>query len=195
MPFLATAVLLLAVVVLVQLWVTLNQSRVLVQLQAAIGRLEARLAEIPAPPAAMGMHPVGLPVGEFDATTLDGETLTRDDLSGWTLVAAVSPDCPPCQERLPELLSAAAVVPGGRDQVLVVVVDDGTVPPALAAQLQEVARVVPARAESSVFGALGLQYVPTFQWVSPDRVVEFAGPSVDLAVVADLLAAQVEASA
>lgn len=195
MPFLATAVLLLAVVVLVQLWVTLNQSRVLVQLQAAIGRLEARLAEIPAPPAAMGMHPVGLPVGEFDATTLDGETLTREDLFGWTLVAAVSPDCPPCQERLPELLSAAAVVPGGRDQVLVVVVDDGTVPPALAAQLQEVARVVPARAESSVFGALGLQYVPTFQWVSPDRVVEFAGPSVDLAVVADLLAAQVEASA
>lgn len=195
MTYLAATVVLLAAVVLLQLWVTLDQSRRIEALQQGIDRLEARFDAGPGDAGLPGMHPVGLPVAEFDAVTVDGEALTREDLTGWTLVAAVSPDCPPCQERLPEFLSVASVVPGGRDQVLALVMEDGGLPPTLVAQLQEVARVVAVRPDSAVFGALGLQYLPTFQWISPERVVELAGPTVDLGVVAHLLTPPVGAPA
>jgi hypothetical protein len=59
-------------------------------------------------------------VPEFAATTTDGEPVSRDLLTGTTLVAFLSPGCKPCETLLPRLLDHAAGFPGGRQQVLAV---------------------------------------------------------------------------
>src|SRR5687768_11835646 len=60
-------------------------------------------------------------VGEFAATTSDGEPVSRDLLSGQTLVGVLSPNCSACEERLPEFVAMAETFPGGRGQVLAIV--------------------------------------------------------------------------
>src|SRR6266508_1061488 len=64
----------------------------------------------------------GETVGDFVATTMDGERVSRGALVGSTLVGFFSPDCAPCEERLPEFVDHAEHHPGGRRQVLAVIV-------------------------------------------------------------------------
>ncbi|RJL32605.1 TlpA family protein disulfide reductase [Bailinhaonella thermotolerans] len=63
-------------------------------------------------------------VGDFAATTTEGEPVGRGLLAGHTLVAFLSPGCAPCKELMPEFEEYAARLP--RSQVLAVVdaIDD-----------------------------------------------------------------------
>ena len=174
MPYLTAAVVLLAVAVLADLWLTLTTAR-------TVRDLDTRLTAMTRGPRS-DMSPLGLPVGPFQVTTDDGEQLTREDLSGWTLVATMTSDCHVCVEALPEFLAMAAVVPGGRRRVLAVVPEPQP-PVELVAKLRQVAVVVSGAQAELVAAALGVDSFPTFSWVGPTRVVEFAGPGIDMSLL------------
>jgi hypothetical protein len=174
MTYLTAAVVLLTVAVLANLWLTLTTAR-------TVRDLDARLKAMMRGPQSE-MTPLGLPVGPFSVTTVDGDPLTRDDLTGWTLVATLTSDCHVCAERLPEFLNAASVLPGGRGRVLAVVPEPQP-PVELLAKLAQVAVVVSGAQAEQVAAALGVELFPTFSWVGPDHVVEFAGPGIDLSLL------------
>lgn len=123
------------------------------------------------------VYPVGRPVEEFSAVTVDGEPVSRDALSGWTLVGFVSPGCPPCHKRLPEFLAAARVV--GRERTLAVVAGEES-SQGLVEQLAPAARVVTAHPGDGVVEAFGVEGFPTFVLVDPAGTVALAGHAEDL---------------
>jgi thiol-disulfide isomerase/thioredoxin len=93
----------------------------LVLLFAVVRRLDApragggRTDEL----AMVAMPRIGSTVGQFRVETVEGRSLTLDDLmTGSTLLCFVSPTCPPCKDVLSEL----ADLPAERVQRLVVAV-------------------------------------------------------------------------
>lgn len=122
MPFVVAALVLLGLLCLVNLLLTVGILR----------RMRAQAAAGSGP--LFALRP-GSAVGEFAATTTDGEPLTTATLDG--TVAFFSADCPACHDTLPDFLAYAREQ--GRDRVLAVVGgDDADTVRALA----EVARVV-----------------------------------------------------
>ncbi|WP_180903771.1 TlpA family protein disulfide reductase [Nonomuraea indica] len=109
--------------------------------------------------AAAGLA-VGEAAGDFDATTVDGDRVSRDLLPEGAVVAFLSPDCPGCHEQLPELVSWAA----DRDRSRVLAVVDGRSgdPAQLVTALSPVARVVVDDASAQVAEAFKVQAFPTF---------------------------------
>lgn len=83
----------------------------------------------------------GTEIGEFEATTVDGEVVAHDLLLDETLVAFFAPGCEPCEEKLPSFVAQAASLPG-RHRVLAVVVGDAEAAGPMVAALRPVARVV-----------------------------------------------------
>jgi hypothetical protein len=79
--------------------------------------------------------------GEFEATTLDGEPLSRADLAG-SLVGFFTPTCAPCLERIPEFVAYATASGLPRHDVLAVLVGTGEETAEIAERLDEVARLV-----------------------------------------------------
>jgi hypothetical protein len=101
---------------------------------------------------------VGTVVGDFVASTTDGDRITTKDLRGHTLVGFFTVGCPPCERFLPVFRSHAADF--GRDQVLAVIVGGHGDPTALADQLGDVARVVVERPAGPVSTAFGVAAFP-----------------------------------
>jgi thiol-disulfide isomerase/thioredoxin len=81
-------------------------------------------------------------VGDFAASTVDGEHIDHDILRDNTLVAFFSPTCQPCKEKVPTFVEYARSLPGGRDSALAVVVGDADQADAQIDELSRVARVV-----------------------------------------------------
>jgi hypothetical protein len=107
--------------------------------------------------------PVGAQVEPFSAVTVDGDVMDRASIGGPTLVAAVSPTCKPCQDRLPQLIASAAGMPGGRDRVFALVISaDEQERAAMVTQLRAVARVAIEAPNGPVARALGVRGYPTF---------------------------------
>jgi hypothetical protein len=132
MFFLTTAVVLVGLLCALDLVLTLG----------VIRRLREHtdlLAELRGGP---GVIAVGEPVDEFVTSTVDGEEFGSAALTGETLVAFFSPDCRPCKEKMPWFIEYARTRPGGRDQVMAVVVGDADEAAPAAADLSPVARVV-----------------------------------------------------
>jgi len=122
------------------------------------------------------MLPPGETVGDFVATTVDGEQLSREELADTTLVGFFSPDCEPCKERLPQFVDYAEHHQGGRRQVLAVVVaddEDGAGP--VVAELASVARVVREVGAGPVPRAFGVHGFPAFALVESGGVVRASG--------------------
>ncbi|MFI6984263.1 TlpA disulfide reductase family protein [Embleya sp. NPDC050154] len=111
---------------------------------------------------------VGEEVGDFTASTVDGEQLARDLLVGETLVAFFSPTCKPCKEKLPKFLDFAATLPGGRDRVLATVVGDTEASAALVAELTPVARVIVEEYDGALSAAFQAKAYPTLLMVARD---------------------------
>ncbi|MGI5473180.1 TlpA family protein disulfide reductase [Streptomyces sp. CA-132043] len=126
--------------------------------------------------------PVGLEVGEFAAVTLDGEEVGRDDLADDCLVAFFMHDCSPCREKMPRFVEYAKKLPGGRNQTLVVVDEDGGKEQEFAAALAPVARVVVTNGMGPVAGAFKVSAFPTMLRVARDELgqVRVSANSVDL---------------
>lgn len=127
--------------------------------------------------------PLAIMIGEgeraedFAATTTDGEPVSRDLLSGRTLVAVLSPDCSACQERLPEFISRAETFPGGRRQVLAVLAGEPEQVEEYRERLKPVARVViEPPGDGPVATALKVQGWPAFAVLDADGTVVAGEP-------------------
>ncbi|WP_192810178.1 TlpA disulfide reductase family protein [Actinomadura rudentiformis] len=86
--------------------------------------------------------PVGEVIGTFDTRTVDGERVSRDRLSGETLVAFFSPGCDTCLDTLPEFVEYARDLGSGPRQVLAVVTGEGEETPTFVTALNPVVPVV-----------------------------------------------------
>jgi hypothetical protein len=129
-----------SLLILINVGVTLAVVRRLNDLTARLDR-----AAIGGPAAAADPPPlpaVGSKVAPFQAMTTEGGALAADDLSGRRLVGFFAEGCGPCVEQVTRFVEYASVFPGGRGQVLAVVVaKPGTASP-LSTRLASVARVI-----------------------------------------------------
>ncbi|MEV0229532.1 TlpA disulfide reductase family protein [Nonomuraea sp. NPDC050786] len=179
MPLLLAAVILVGALCLLDLVLTFGVIR---RLREHTAHLEKLLKGAPPDdPAQM----LGERVGEFAATTTDGEPVSRDLLSGETVVAFFSPTCAPCREKAPGF--AAQVHSRGldRQQVMAVVAgedgDDGT---EMARMLAPAARVVMDRGEQPVADAFKVSAFPSFCLVDAEGVVRAVGSDLERLLVA-----------
>lgn len=118
--------------------------------------------------------PTGVPVDEFDTTTVDGEPLSHELLAAGTMVAFFSPSCETCHGHLPGWIAEAGRLPGGREQALAVVRDE-EVADEMVKPLAEVARVVVEDKRGPVSRAFGLQATPAFCTIGAAHVIEAHG--------------------
>jgi thiol-disulfide isomerase/thioredoxin len=115
----------------------------------------------------------------FDAVATTGEPVSRDRLSDRTLVGAFAPHCPACDEKLPAFVDFAKMFPGGRDQVIAVVVGPEDEAEPYCEQLEPVARVVIEPPMTGEVGkALALNSFPAFGVLDHSGTVVSSG--VDL---------------
>jgi thiol-disulfide isomerase/thioredoxin len=113
--------------------------------------------------------PIGASLPSFAATTVDGEPISQDLLSGHALIGFFSPTCPPCQELLPQFIARARLDPG--DALAVVVTDTAEEAGDDVARLREVARVVVEEPSGPLQRALKADGFPTVYVLGPDRTV------------------------
>ncbi|MFG1943267.1 TlpA disulfide reductase family protein [Nonomuraea sp. NPDC048826] len=129
---------------------------------------------------------LGKPVGDFAATTTDGEPVSRALLSGETVVAFFSPTCGPCKEKAPVFADLVRAHALDRQQVLAVVAGDGGEEESarMAGLLEPSARVVMDRGgEDSVAGAFQISAFPTFCLVDAEGVVRVVDSDADRLLV------------
>ncbi|MQA95418.1 MAG: redoxin family protein [Streptosporangiales bacterium] len=128
-----------------------------------------------------GMRPYailaeGETAGPFETVATTGEPVSRDRLSGRTLVGAFAPHCPACEEKLPAFVDFAKTFPGGRDQVIAVVVGSENEAEAHREQLEPVARVVIEPPMTGEIGtALALNSFPAFGVLDQSGTVVTSG--------------------
>jgi hypothetical protein len=124
-------------------------------------------------------HPIlaeGRTVEPFEAVASTGEPLSRDGLSGRTLVGAFTPHCSACEEKLPAFVDYAKAFPGGRDQVIAVVVAPEDAADTYRARLEPVARVVvEPPMTGGVRTALSLNSFPAFGVLDESGTVVTSG--------------------
>ena len=124
-----------------------------------------------AEPAPLDVRP-GTRVGDFTASAFDGGRVSRADLKGTTLIGFMAPGCPSCEDSLPEFLVRARAVPGGRDQVVAVVLGKSAGAGELCEQLAPVARVLTEQEEGGpLVRAFGVGALPAFGLLSDDTMV------------------------
>ncbi|MGW6501124.1 TlpA family protein disulfide reductase [Nonomuraea angiospora] len=159
MPYLVAAVVVVGLLCLVDLVLTL----------AVIRRLRVhtlRLAELA--PAGAPMVQPGTTIGEFSATALGGETVSRAFFSGPSVVAVFSTECASCHERLPEFASYLADT--RPERVLAVVAGDPDAARLFTGELTS-ATVVVEPMGGPVSRALRVSRFPSFYLVDGDAVV------------------------
>ncbi|MCP9949597.1 TlpA family protein disulfide reductase [Actinomadura madurae] len=122
----------------------------------------------------------GETAGPFDAVATTGEPVSRDLLSGRTLVGAFTPRCSACEEKLPAFLDSARTFPGGRDQVIAVVVGPEDEAETYRERLEPVARVVVEPPATGAVGtALALGSFPAFGVLDQSGTVVGSGVEPD----------------
>ncbi|WP_103355662.1 TlpA family protein [Amycolatopsis sp. CA-128772] len=163
MPFVVAALVLLGLLCLLNLLLTVGILR--------------RMRAQPAAGTPFALRP-GSAVGEFTATTTDGEPLTAATLDG--TLAFFSADCPACHDSLPDFLAYAREQ--GRDNVFAVFGGDD---PDTVRALAEVAHVVAADLDGGpVAAAFRNTWTPALYVVTGGRVVATAGRVHELPVPA-----------
>ncbi|WP_067806050.1 TlpA family protein disulfide reductase [Actinomadura formosensis] len=158
---------LIAATVLVGLLCCLN----LILLYGVIRRLRVHaemLAGNPLP-GAPAMIAAGDAVGDFNARTVDGEELSRAEISDKTMVGFFSPSCESCKEKIPRFLELSRMRPGGRGQVLAVIVDDHDEAGEFVDELNPAARVIVERYDGPVSKAFGTSAFPAMLTVTRDH--------------------------
>lgn len=113
----------------------------------------------------------GATVTPFTATDDAGTPVGAEILTGRRLVGFFSPDCEPCKERLPEFLHVAAQRPGGRDEVLAVIVASQAQAGDLLGRLSPVSRVVVESEQGEVQQAFGVKGFPAFLLIDDGSVI------------------------
>jgi hypothetical protein len=80
--------------------------------------------------------------GAFDVRTTEGDLLTLDGMIDGAVVAFMSPHCKPCVSKLPAFIEHTSALPDGKLRVTVVLTGEEAEATPMAAQLEQVARVV-----------------------------------------------------
>jgi thiol-disulfide isomerase/thioredoxin len=167
MPFSDAEATVIGVLCLVNIALTLGVVRRL----GEHGRLLAQRAVPPAEPGAIGISP-GTRVGDFAVISADGRPVSRTDLTGPTLVGFMAPGCPACEFSLPSFITRAESVPGGRDNVLAVVMGSREGSREVCDRLAPVARIVTEEEEGGpLVRAFGVGGLPAFALLSGSTVV------------------------
>jgi hypothetical protein len=123
-------------------------------------------------PRAPTMRRPGESIPPFDATTVDGEVISRARFSGTTLIGVFGIGCSACEEQLPKFVESAGAFPGGREQVLAVVAaKDSAAAAQLVDELTAVATVVQETPGGPVLTALGVVGYPAFAIADGDGTV------------------------
>ncbi|MEU4807209.1 TlpA disulfide reductase family protein [Actinosynnema sp. NPDC023587] len=157
MQFLIAAVVVVGVVALLDLVLTVG---VVKRLREHTELLSA--GENPAPALRAGEE-----VGAFETFAMDGSPVSRDLVTGETVVAFFSPGCQPCKDKMPEFVRYANTMPGGRDRVLAVVVGDADAAAEFVSELSPVARVVVESREGALSSAFKARAFPTVLMIGP----------------------------
>ncbi|MEV4835869.1 redoxin domain-containing protein [Nonomuraea sp. NPDC049486] len=125
--------------------------------------------------------PAGARVGEFSAVTGDDRTVTRDDLRPGMLVAFFSPRCPTCEEQKPAFIRYVSGLPGGRDQVIAVLLGSPEELGGLREELGGIAQIViEGDVDGAMAAAFGLRGYPAFCLMGQDGVLQVTGFKVDV---------------
>jgi hypothetical protein len=124
----------------------------------------------------------GSPVGDLDATGVDGAPVSLGSLGDRPLVGFFSPRCEPCRERLPAFVAHAAARPRGRRGVLAVVVGTPNETADVVRELSPVATVVVEPDQGPIQRAFAVTGFPAFVLVE-DGIV--AASAYDLTPVTD----------
>ncbi|MFB4314951.1 hypothetical protein [Actinomadura sp. 21ATH] len=165
MPYLAAAVALIGLLCVLNLVLTLGVIRRLREREAGPARHAG-----PQP----GLEP-GERIGDFTATTTEGEEVSRAGLIG--LVGFFSAGCEPCHELAPRFARLATGLP----RLAVVTGDD----PELVAVLSPAVRVVVEEHDGTVSGAFRNTWTPALFLVDGEqRVVAAGGGLEDLPIEA-----------
>jgi hypothetical protein len=129
------------------------------------------------------MLSVGEMVDEFTTTTVDGEPVSRDLLTGQTIVGFFDPDCELCHEHLPGFIAEAGA--SGRERALAVVRGSGDDATEMVALLTPAARVVTEQRRGPVARAFHVKAMPSFCRLDESHVIRAVGyePGGKIAVV------------
>jgi thiol-disulfide isomerase/thioredoxin len=118
----------------------------------------------------------GETVGEFAATTVDGEPASVGTGDGPTLVGFFALGCQPCATKLPSFVEYAGEHPGGRDRVLAVVLGpEEEAAASYVTDLSGVARVVRGVEGDPLPTAFSVRGYPAFALVGTGGVVLASG--------------------
>lgn len=174
MPVLAAAVALVGVLCLVDLVLSFGVIRRLRAHTEAINNLMATSS-----PKGL-IAPVGQRIKAFTTVTDDGQTVSDSTLSGRTLVGFFLEDCAGCADGVPAFAAAAAYFPGGRDQVLAVIVvkSDEEKIAGYRAELAPTARVIVERKNGAVTTALDVVGYPAYGLLDQHGRVVATGPDL-----------------
>jgi hypothetical protein len=167
MPYLIAAIVVVAVLCVLDLLLTYGVIRRLREHTELLAQRPARMPDV--------IIGAGSTVGGFTATTVDGDELTADGLEPGTLVGFFSPGCRACVEQLPRFVAAAAAHPGGQDRVLAVVVGAAEDTTEQVAALTPKARVVVAEHGSEIEKAFAVSGYPGFALIGDAHVVTVSG--------------------
>ncbi|MFI5488656.1 TlpA family protein disulfide reductase [Micromonospora echinaurantiaca] len=117
------------------------------------------------------VRPVGSAVGEFVATTVDGDPVSRESVGAAALIAFFSVHCPACRERKPDFLAGAPAYAAAGWTVLAVVVGDPAESAALVTELRPSGAVLVEDVGGPVGEAFSLTGYPAFVLVRDSRIV------------------------
>jgi thiol-disulfide isomerase/thioredoxin len=164
MTYLTVAVIGVAVLGLVNLWLTIAMARVLRHHREQLARRGSQ------PRPMIGLPP-GTQVPEFTVTTVTGATVSAEDLRGQrSLIGFFSPGCAPCHEQVPAFAAFAQTWLGQAPRPLAVICGGGhglahgqdADADDLARQLADVADVVREPSAGAVAAALAVAGFPSF---------------------------------
>ncbi|MEW9529357.1 hypothetical protein [Microbispora sp. NPDC049125] len=163
MPFLIALVLGVGVLCLIDLVFTIGVIR---RLRLHDQMLSGRPSTFPPP-----VLPPGAEIGGFSVVTADGVYVSDWTMGEPTLVGVFSPDCPACHEGLPLFAGRARSFPGGRDNVLAVLVGTQEEVAAQRRALEPVALVIVEEFGTGLTKALQVEAFPSFAVVDGRKVV------------------------
>jgi thiol-disulfide isomerase/thioredoxin len=109
---------------------------------------------------------VGESIAPFRTTGVDGSLVSSDRFGGPTLVGVFAPGCEACEEKLPVFVKHASSFPGGRENVLALVVasDDVEAAPYVDV-LVDVAVIVQESQNGPISEALSITGYPVFAYM------------------------------
>ncbi|MEV5742740.1 hypothetical protein AB0L30_22010 [Microbispora rosea] len=171
MPFLTALVLSVGVLCLVDLVLTVGVIR---RLRAHEEMLSARPAGLPS----IVLPPGGV-IGGFSATSTDGVHVSDETLTETVLVGVFSPDCSACHERLPQFAEHARSFPGGRGNVLAVLVGTEEEMADERRTLEPVALVLIEEYGTGLTKALQVRGFPSLALVDEHRRVVASGTTLE----------------